>query len=830
MAAHEHALTTQHGAGSPRLLDEQVLGVARLAVIVADDRGRVTHWSRAAVELFGVDASKAVGRQFRAVLRLPQEHREVFEPNRGRIVHPWTGVCLVPRVDDGTLHEVAWWAYPLHGPGQTRMVAIAADARRLREEGPGLALGDTLLIPPSNVPLTGTGGLRVLRIEPTFLSTTDSDRRDFRRRLAEMMPLMGPERSEEIVGQILSSGYPAVNVSTTVRLPLAAYWGAAPALLPMTLARAEPALEGHPAPVKAEGPPRHEDERMAEAAAVRERLSLLNEAGSRIAETLDPIQTATELCEMLMPRFADFAGIHLIERIVTDQELPSGQADEYTKAFRAAVSHNDEQDRWDDVVPVGETLRLPSKTPFLKSMRTGNSVNIRRVTAQMGEQISAAFGDRDLRPLIQGRALVVTPLVARGAVFGNIILLRKPDRPPFDDMDVATAEELGRRAAVSIDNGRLYRREARAAAKLQRSMLPDAPPDVPGAEICYRYVPANETEHVGGDWFDAIQLSGSRVAFVVGDVMGHGLSSAAIMGQLRTAVRTLAVQDLPPAQLLRQLDDLAQRLGEDYLATCLYVVYDPVARHCEVASAGHLPPLLISPEGTGALLDVPAGAPIGVGGVAFETVGFDAEDQSRLILFTDGLVERRGRDLDAGLVELRDHLSGVPRPLGVVCEDLIERVETADAEDRPDDDVALLAVRFEGIPKEDVAGWSFEAEPSMVRRARELSRATLESWGLSELADTVELLVSELVTNALTHGDGQIGLRLIRAGALLCEVRDDGNDLPYLCHAESTDENGRGLQLVTHLADRWGAHRSANGKVVWFEHILPDGTAPRAAN
>jgi serine phosphatase RsbU (regulator of sigma subunit)/anti-sigma regulatory factor (Ser/Thr protein kinase) len=801
-------------------LDEQLLGVTRLAVVVADDHGRVTHWSRGAVELFGVDTPKAVGRPLRSLLRLPQEHREVFEPSRGRIVHPWTGICLVPRVDDGELQEIVWWAYPLRGPGPTAMVAIAADARRLRDEGPGLALGDQLLVPPSNVPLTGAGGLRVLRIEPAFLSVSEVDGRDLRRRLTEMMPLMGPDNSEEIVGQILSSGYPAVNVSVTVRLPFAAYWGTVPGVARLP---ARTVAEIEVTTVPASRPQSADDGGALEATAFRERLTLLSETGARIAETLDPVQTATELCEMLMPRFADFAGVHLIERIVTDQELPIGEPDEYTKAFRAAVSHNDEQGRWDDVVPVGETLRLPAKTPFMKSMKTGRSMNIGRVTAEMGAQISAAFGDRDLRPLIQGRALMVAPLIARGAVFGNIILMRKPDRPPFDELDIATAEELCRRAAVCIDNGRLYLREARAAAKLQRSMLPDAPPVVAGAQICYRYIPADEAEHVGGDWFDAIQLSGSRVAFVVGDVMGHGLSSAAIMGQLRTAIRTLAVQDLPPAQLLRQLDDLAQRLGADYLATCLYVVYDPVARHCEVACAGHLPPVLISPTGAGALLDLPAGAPIGVGGVAFETVGFDAEDGSRLVLFTDGLVERRGRDLDAGLVALRDHLTGPLRPLEAVCEDLIEEVKTADPDDRPDDDVAVLAVRFEGIPKQDVAAWSLEAEPSMVRRAREVSRAALESWGLSELADTVELMISELVTNALMHGDGQIGLRLIRADALLCEVQDDGNELPYLCHAESTDENGRGLQLVTHLADRWGAHRTATGKVVWFEIARPDG-------
>jgi anti-sigma regulatory factor (Ser/Thr protein kinase) len=348
-------------------------------------------------------------------------------------------------------------------------------------------------------------------------------------------------------------------------------------------------------------------------------------------------------------------------------------------------------------------------------------------------------------------------------------------------------------------------------------MLPATPPVVTGAQICYRYVPASQTAHVGGDWFDAIPLPGGRLALVVGDVMGHGLTSAAIMGQLRTAVRTLAAQDLPPDHVLRQLDDLAQRLGEECIATCFYAVYDPVARICEIASAGHLPPVLITPYGQGRLLRVPAGAPIGVGGVPFETVAFDVPDDSSLVVCTDGLVERRHRDIEAGLVALRDHLSGPVQPLEMLCEVLITDLEDLEGGDRPDDDVALLAVRFEGIPKDDVVSWTFAAEASMVARTRAMAREALDRWGLLELTPTVELLVSELVTNAFLHGGGDIDLRMIKATSLVCEVRDDGHDLPHLCHAEGMDESGRGLQLVSHLAERWGTHRTPTGKVVWFE-------------
>jgi PAS domain S-box-containing protein len=772
-----------------------------MAVIMMNDIGRITHWNRVATELFGVTHDGAVGRPLRTLLRLPQEHREAFEPSSPRIRHVWAGVCLVPRVDNGQLREIAWWVYPLTGPDRARVLAIAADVHRLREEGPGLALGDTMVSAPSQTPLTGANGVRVLRVEPTLLPAADADTAMLGRRLTEMLPLMQPGAAEPIVRQVLARGYPAVNVSVTARLPFAAYWGSPPLRVKRLRAVSVP----HPEPIAATS---------LEQAAAQERLDFLNDAGARIGDTLDPVQTAAALCDALVPRFADFADVQLLRSIVSDQELPPVTLDESPTVVRVAVRHDDEPGRWDDVVPLGETLRLPAATPFTQALITGRSVSIPRVSERLGRRISARFGDRDLRVLLHRRALLVAPLIARGTALGNISLLRRSDRSPFDELDVTMVEELCRRAAVCVDNGRLYRREARAAAELQKTMLPDAPPVVAGAQICYRYVPANEAVRVGGDWFDAIPLPGGRLALVVGDVMGHGLTSAAIMGQLRTAVRTLAAQDLPPGQLLRQLDDLACRLGDEYLATCLYAVYDPVARRCEVANAGHLPPVLVSPFGDSELLEVPSGAPIGVGGVAFETVEFDVEDESQFVLCTDGLVERRGQAIDVGLGAMREYLAGPPQPLESVCETLIEGFG---ATGRCDDDIALLAVRFEGIPKDDVFSWTLDAVPRMVRHTRELARQTLDTWGLTELIDTVELLVSELVTNALRHGAGDIGLRLIRANSLLCEVRDNGHELPALRHAEVTDENGRGLQLVTALAERWGTQRTPTGKVVWFE-------------
>jgi PAS domain S-box-containing protein len=786
------------------LLDAYLLGTAPMAVIIINDLGRITHWNRTATEIFGIGHAGAVGRPLRSLLRLPQEHRDAFEPCGSRPRHVWTGDFLVPRVDDGRLREVAWWVYPLTEPDRARVLAIAVDAHRLREMGPGLALGDVLVSAPSQAPLTADSGLRILRVEPTLVRTADTDTAMLSRRLTEILPLTRPCAADPIVRQVLARGYPAVNVSITARLPFAAYWGSPVPRVKRVRSAPKPCHQ--PDPV-----------RSLEQAEAEERLDFLNMVGARIVDTLDPVQTAAALCDALVPSFADFAAAELLESIVCDTELPPVTPDISPSTVRVAVSHDDEDGRWDDVVPVGETLRLPPATPFTQALTTGRSVHIPRISERLSRRVSARFADRDLRPLLRGRALLVSPLIARGTVLGNIVLLRRPDRPPFADLEVSMAEELCRRAAVCVDNGRLYRREARAAAELQRTMLPDAPPVVAGAQIRYRYVPANEAVRVGGDWFDAIPLPGGRLALVVGDVMGHGLTSAAIMGQLRTAVRTLAAQDLPPGQLLRQLDDLARRLGDEYLATCIYAVYDPVARRCAVANAGHLPPVLVSPFGDSELLEVPSGAPIGVGGVAFETVEFEVEDDSQFVLCTDGLVERRGQPIDVGLDAMRECLAGPQQPLEIVCETLIE---TFGATGRRDDDIALLAVSFEGIPKDDVCSWTLEAVPAMVGHARALARQTLALWGLSELRDTVELLVSELTTNALRHGAGDIGLRLIRTGSLLCEVRDEGHELPALRHADVNDENGRGLQLVSALADHWGTQRTPTGKVVWFEQSI----------
>ncbi|TDD95467.1 ATP-binding SpoIIE family protein phosphatase [Actinomadura rubrisoli] len=831
---------------TPQFLGQHLLGVARLAAITLDGRGRIGHWNHTAAEIFGVARIQAVGRPLAAVVRLPQEYRGAFGPEA--FGHVWCDACRVPRVDNGELAEVGWWVYPiarpvrpgtsppadgLPGPGaggpDIRVLVLAADLRRLREDGPGLVMGDVLVARPDGEACLAAGA-RLLRVEPALAPPSEGGGdASHARRLAELLPVTDTAAAA-ITARMLGLGCPSVALSLRVRLPIVPYRGDAPLAL-----RARPRAAGDVPDERAAGEahadacpgtgaahptaePDPRPEHGLETMAVREHLAFLGEAGQQIGSSLDYLQSARTLAEVLVPRLADFAAVELLEGVVADSSPPEADIDSATLMRRVAVVHNDEPGRWEEAVPEDEKLLLSERTPFVQAMRTGRAVHIPQVGPERARQISESFGERDLRPLFTGRALLIVPLIARGRVLGTFKLLRKPDRPGFDELDLALVEELGRRAALCIDNGRLYRREVQAAQELQRSMLPDDPPEVAGARVCYRYRPAGQAAQVGGDWFDAIPLPGCRLGIVVGDVMGHGLTSAAIMGQMRTAVRTLAAEDMRPARLLRQLDGLARRLGEDYLATCLYAVYDPIARRCRFASAGHVPPVLVSPRGESRVLPVPAGVPIGVGGEPFETMEIEVEDGSQLVLCTDGLLERRDRDIEQGLEEMRAQLAGASRALDGTCDALLETLGAT----TPADDIAIVAVGLDGIPEKDVARWELDPKPSMVPWARAEAAGTLADWRLGDLTDTVELLVSELVTNALVHGAGSIGLRLIKADdVLLGEVYDDGQELPQLCHAEATDESGRGLQLVSHLAERWGTHRTENGKVVWFEHHLP---------
>ncbi|SPE64117.1 Phosphoserine phosphatase RsbU [Streptomyces netropsis] len=806
------------------------LGRLPLAVVVVDSAGSVTHWSTGARRLFGHTRQEAVGSAATDLLpvhgALPgadgfQGYAAYDsldwdeDPSAGTDAapgYPRAGRARLADPGRGPL-DVLWWAYPLAGPGPERLLVLAADAARL----PG---GEEERVAPCFAPHTDFPGAD-----------------DLVDRLPDILPSMGPTTSGRIVEQMLELGYPALETIRSERVPVTPDWGT-PKYLERRARRRRglPAANGRiPDPRAGSGPagePEGADGTEGfdateefdgaedlEYAAVRERLEFLNEVSGRIGTSLDLERTIREVTSAAVPRFTDFAGTHLRAAVLAGEGFPDGPPDVTTVWHRVWVEHNDEPGRWDDTVPVGEAIAFPEHTPFFRCMVSGEPVLIPHVSEEMGNRISGRFEKRDLRPLINGRSMLIVPLKARDVVLGFMVLMRRAGREPFDDMDRTTGAELAARAGLVLDNARMYTYQENVADTLQDSMLPRLDPRMAGCDTATRYLPGTRLGRVGGDWFDSVKLPGSRTALVVGDVMGHGLNSAAMMGQLRTAVQTMAALDLPPEQLLRNLDGIAQRLGEHYLATCLYAVYDPIRSELTLANAGHIPPVLVRAEdGRSMLLDLPTGAPIGVGGVPFEAATVRVAPGDRLVLCTDGLVEVRGQDIGTGLAALCESAAHPAASMDDACDTIIRALNRGDGRK---DDVALLMARLNGIPPEDVAEWELEADPREAARARRLVRDRLTEWGLREAVETAEILVGEIVGNAVRHArTDRIGLRLVRTDVLLCEVTDDDHTLPALLSTDAGDEFGRGLRVVGALARAWGASHSGRGKTVWCEQAL----------
>jgi serine phosphatase RsbU (regulator of sigma subunit) len=437
-------------------------------------------------------------------------------------------------------------------------------------------------------------------------------------------------------------------------------------------------------------------------------------------------------------------------------------------------------------------------------------------------RIAEAWRRRPISDLLKGASMLLLPLIARGSTLGFFVCTRGVGRRPFDDQDVEIGMEFAARAALYIDNARRYSRERATALTLQRSLLPtdlSAPWPV---EVHHRYLPGSRLMEVGGDWYESIALPGGRVALVVGDVAGHGVHAAVTMGRLRSAIHTLAGLELPPAEALQRLDELMRTLGrrEPHFATCAYALYDAVTGILEVASAGHLPPLLVPPGGEAHYLDVPPAPPLGVGTGTVISKEFEVEDGALLVLYTDGLVENRTTDIDDGLVRLRRVFDSQTE--GRTLEDLCKSALDGVYSDHHRDDIAVLITRLGRIPASDHVTWELPAIPSAVREARTLIRDRLARWELSELSFTTELLATELLTNAVRHVGGRMALSLIMEDdALVCEVYDSSDAMPRQRHPDpDTAETGRGLHVVARLSRRWGVRRTIAGKVVWCEQPL----------
>jgi serine phosphatase RsbU (regulator of sigma subunit)/anti-sigma regulatory factor (Ser/Thr protein kinase) len=562
------------------------------------------------------------------------------------------------------------------------------------------------------------------------------------------------------------------------------------------------------------------EERFLDPAVMRH--AMLDGALRRIGGELDMDQMAPELINVVVPHFCNAAGLLIRESLIGDEDPPGDSADGSQLLRRLAVAHDNDDGAWDATFPTGEVLRYPPDTPYTKCMTTGLPVSEIMVEST-ADKIADAWIRQPVSDLLGQSSLLVLPLIARGIMLGFFVCTRLPGYRRFDAYDTELGMEFASRAAMFMDNAQRYSRERATALTLQRSMLPTGLSAPSSVEVKHRYLPGSQLIEIGGDWYESIALPGGRVALVVGDVAGHGVRAAVTMGRLRTAIHTLAMLELPPAETLQQLNELMQELGarEPHFATCVYAIYDAVSGSCELASAGHLPPLLVRPDGTTELLDISPAPPLGVGSGPIQSRVVEIDDGSLLVLYTDGLVERRTEDIDVGLAKLCDIFGpgSADRPLEDLCKATLAGVYA----DQQRDDIALLIARLRRIPEDNFVTWKLPSELTSAHRARTLIRRPMKRWGLTELIPAAELLASELVTNAVRYAQGQIGLRLILEGGLVIEVLDDSAALPRLRHPDDDEERGRGLQVVSQIAQRWGARRAVSGKIVWCELALPHG-------
>lgn len=559
----------------------------------------------------------------------------------------------------------------------------------------------------------------------------------------------------------------------------------------------------------------------------RERLALLNEARSRIGATLSVTGTARELAEVAVPRFADLATVDLLDP-VSRGDVPAPVLAGPVQLRRAAL-RTASPIAWDRPAP-GEIGRYPASSPIARCLTTGRA-ELHRLT---DPEVVRWFAE-DPTQAAQARScgahsLIAVPIRARGTTLGAALFVRyAATREPFGPDDLTVTEDLVARAAICLDNARWFAHERGIALALQRALLPHGLTVNPAVETAARYLPAGGGAEAGGDWYDVIPLPGARIGLVVGDVVGHGINASATMGRLRTAVRTLADIDLPPDELLTHLDDIVSHTDEDrgadatdeipgdVGASCLYAVYDPLSGTCSLARAGIPAPVAVHPDGTSTVVEVPLGPPLGLGSLPFEAAEITLPEGSLLALFTDGLVTNRDRDIDEGLATLRHTLGRPNSSLENLCDVVLDVL-------RPEphaDDIALLLARTRVLDKDHVASWDIPVDPAAVAETRRRAHDRLTAWGLEEPAFITELVISELVTNAIRHADGPIRLTLIKDQTLICEVSDGSSTSPHLRRARAFDEGGRGLYMVAELTQRWGTRYTHEGKTIWTEQLIP---------
>ncbi|WP_354642827.1 SpoIIE family protein phosphatase [Kitasatospora camelliae] len=773
--------------------------VDSMAGALLDADAVIVGWTPAAEELLAYRAEQVCGRPVRELLADRDSWPDLLAGYRDGV--PWSGETVV-RDGRGERLEIVFrvlpMARPASGDDPAHYLALGAPAAlvaRWRQDHAftrelflqdrvGLAVFDeqlrlvrtnTHLLPYSGVPVDLSG-----------------------HRLADFLRAEDAEAVERHLWDVLRTGSPLVRAEERVRTLDDPRGGVVMAISAFRMQADGGRVIGLTALFNDVTEPHR----------ARIRLELLHRATAAVGGSLSVTGTGEELASVLVPGLADRVVVDIAEAVFSGEE-PGPDRDGFLLLRRTSVG--------DDDGPAGPA---PGSPVLARAELAG--------TAGVDPEAAAAG---------RGPGELTVPLRARGLPLGRITARRDPGRLGFEPADLDLLREIAGRASLALDNARRYTREHRAAVGLQRSLLPPAEARTAAVTTAGVYLPTDPATGVGGDWFDVIPLSSARVALVAGDVVGHGLQATATMGRLRTAVRTLADLDLDPDELLVHLDDLVSQLvveadepdGDEWRArtrvdpvgaTCVYAVYDPVSGRCSIAAAGHPPPAVVRPDGGVEYVALNPGPPLGVNGLPFEVTEIEPPQGGLLALYTDGLIEGGDGDLDQGMAELGRRLTDVmaaDRPL----RDCVRQVVSGLPAHRLADDVTLLLARIHRVPESDTAVWSIPADPAAVGGVRESASRRLREWGLEDLVFTTELVLSELVTNAIRYAGGPVEVRLIRAERLTCEVSDPSATQPRMRRARLTDEGGRGLYLVAQLTTRWGSRYTRHGKTIWAEQDLP---------
>ncbi|MEU9269981.1 SpoIIE family protein phosphatase [Streptomyces sp. NPDC048251] len=795
------------------------------AAAIVSAEGVVVGWTRGAEALLDRPASQVVGRSAAELVAMGRDPARVAGvAARCRAGMGWSGVVSV-RHRDGRSVDVDLRVSASFRIGDDECFLLSA--RRRSEQW---TLGQSVL---DGFLTRSPVGMAVMDLELRYVWLNDTLERfggvpreqRLGRRLSELLPGLQAVAIEGLMGKVLETGVPVTDYEYLG-------WSWADPHRRHAYSTSFFPLVGDDDTVTGVC---YMVQDVTERWHARRLLSLVNEAGTRVGTTLDVMRTAQELADFAVPGFADFVIVDLLEPVLSTEGhgawlTDAGPAPARPVMRRAGMCSVREGcpeavarigDRVDFLPPPhdanllidGEPILIPVLDPSDELWTT--------------EQPERAVSIREFGL----HSLISVPMRARNTALGLATFVRSLNPVSFRSDDVLLARELVARAALCVDNARRYTREHTAAVTLQRSLLPHALAGGTALELASSYLPADPTDGVGGDWFDVIPLSGARVGLVVGDVVGHGIAAAATMGRLRTAVQTLADMEMPPDELLAHLDDLVLRLSGERTddtgaqqsataflgATCLYAVYDPVTRRCRMARAGHPPPVVVAPDGRFSFPEPPAGPPLGLGGMAFESTEIELAENSLIGLYTDGLVEGPDRDIEEGMSRLGEVLARSDAGLETLCTSAVRQLVTVP---QPDD-IALLLARTHALGADHVVSWEVPADPAAVAEVRARATRHVEAWGLGDLAMTSELIVSELVTNAVLYATPPIRLRLILDARLTCEVSDASSTAPRLRHARIMDEGGRGLFLVAQLAHRWGSRYTADGKIIWAEQEIP---------